>query len=159
MIWQCVKGASPFVPGVLAISLVASMSGAAPAAGATATGGAAQKWGVAMEKAPEDASRALVRGPSVTLAAWDEGLPIPAGARWNDALGGATSLAPGKNYTLRVYDVDLPTHAVAAFYEHHLQAATRETAGQETRFSAPGGQVKLVPLGHGTRITLVIGPR
>jgi hypothetical protein len=91
-------------------------------------------------------------------AAWEDGFPLPAGARRNDLLGGATSVAPGKNYTLKVYDTDSGIKATIAFYEHHLPGAKRITEGQEVRFAGQGGYVKLARLDRGTRITLVIGP-
>jgi hypothetical protein len=92
-------------------------------------------------------------------AAWDEGFPIPASARRNDSLGGATSVAPGKNYTVRVYDTDAVINAMSAFYAHHLPDAKRVSVGREVRFSTLRGTVRLLALEKGTRITLVIGPR
>ena len=56
-------------------------------------------------------------------ADWEQGFPIPRGARRNDALGGATSVRPGRNYTLKVYDVDSGMEAMTAFYERHLPFA------------------------------------
>ena len=91
--------------------------------------------------------------------AQDHGLPVPAGATKNASLGGATSLAPGKNYTLIVYDIDSPLEAVAAFYSSHLPGAGRTTAGEEIQFSVRVGTIKLVRLDSRTRITLVVGPR
>jgi len=90
---------------------------------------------------------------------WQHGFPIAKGARRNDALGGATSVAPGRNYTLIVYDIDSSQEAMTAFYGHHLPEAKRATEGKEVRFSTPGGTVRLARSGKGTRITLVIGPR
>jgi hypothetical protein len=92
-------------------------------------------------------------------AAWEHGFPIPAGARRNDSLGGATSVAPGKNYTLSVYDIDSGIDAMTAFYEYHLLEAKRASEGQEVRFSTPRGYVRLARFNKGTRITLVVGPR
>lgn len=92
-------------------------------------------------------------------AAWEGGFPIPEGARRNQSLGGATSLAPGKNYTVLVYDTEAGIESTAAFYEHHLPDAKRLSEGREVRFSAAGGSVKLAPWAKGTRITLAIGPR
>ena len=91
--------------------------------------------------------------------AWEHGFPLPRGARRNDSLGGATSVAPGKNYALEVYDVDSGIDAMAAFYAHHLPEAKRAVEGQEVRFSTPAGYVRLARIGKSTRITLVIGPR
>ena len=91
--------------------------------------------------------------------AWESGFPLPAGTRRNESLGGATSLAPGKNFTIQVYDTDIGIESTNAFYAHHLPAAKRVREGQEVRFLAAGGHVKLAPLAQGTRITLVIGPR
>jgi hypothetical protein len=89
----------------------------------------------------------------------EQGFPIPAGARKNTALGGATTLAPGKNYTLVVYDIDSAIDTVNAFYRKHLADAARTEEANEVRFSTRGGTVKLARLDQGTRITLVIGPR
>ena len=89
----------------------------------------------------------------------EQGFPIPAGARKNTALGGATTLAPGKNYTLVVYDIESAVDAVSAFCGKHLPDAARTEEGNEVRFSTHRGTVKLARLDSGTRITLVIGPR
>ena len=97
-------------------------------------------------------------GTSDALAR-EQGFPIPAGARKNTALGGATTLAPGKNYTLVVYDVDDAVDGVSAFYGKHLPDAARTEEGNEVRFSTRSGTIKLARLENGTRITLVIGPR
>ena len=98
-------------------------------------------------------------GKSDAPLAREQGFPIPAGARRNTALGGATTLAPGKNYTLVVYDIDSAIETVSAFYGKHLADAVRTEEGNEVRFSARGGTIKLARLDNGTRITLVIGPR
>ena len=98
-------------------------------------------------------------GKSDAPLAREQGFPIPAGARKNAALGGATTLAPGKNYTLVVYDIEAPIDTVSAFYGKHLPDAARTEEGNEVRFSTRGGTVKLARLDQGTRITLVIGPR
>ena len=92
-------------------------------------------------------------------AAFAHGFALPAGARKNESLGGATSVAPGKNYTLSVYDIDSPIDAVSAFYEAHLPDAVRATEGQGVRWSNRAGTVRLARLDKGTRITLVVGPR
>lgn len=92
-------------------------------------------------------------------ADWEQGFPIPKGARRNDSLGGATSVGPGQNYTLKVYDADFGMEAMTAFYRRHLPEAKRVSEGQEVRFSTPGGYVRLARIGKGTRITLVVGPR
>jgi hypothetical protein len=89
----------------------------------------------------------------------EQGFPIPAGARRNASLGGATTLAPGKNYTLVVYDTESTVDTVSAFYGKHLPEAARTEEGNEVRFSTRRGTVKLARLDSGTRITLVIGPR
>ena len=98
-------------------------------------------------------------GKSDAPFAREQGFPIPAGARKNTALGGATTLAPGKNYTLVVYDVDSAIDTVSAFYGKHLPDAARTEEGNEVRFSTRGGTIKLARLDGGTRITLVVGPR
>ena len=89
----------------------------------------------------------------------DQGFPVPASARKNSALGGATSVAPGKNYTLTVYDIDAGIETLTAFYESHLRGAKRVSEPQEVRFTTQGGTVRLARLDKGTRITLVVGPR
>ena len=98
-------------------------------------------------------------GKSDAPLAREQGFPIPAGARKNTALGGATTLAPGKNYSLVVYDVEATIATVNAFYEKQLPEAARTEEGNEVRFSTRGGTVKLARLDNATRITLVIGPR
>ena len=98
-------------------------------------------------------------GKSDAPVAREQGFPIPAGARKNTSLGGATTLAPGKNYTLVVYDIESAIDTVSAFYGEHLAEAARTAEGNEVRFSTRGGIVKLARLDKGTRITLVIGPR
>ena len=98
-------------------------------------------------------------GKSDAPLAREQGFPIPTGARKNTALGGATTLAPGKNYTLVVYDIEAAIDTVSAFYGKQLPAAARTEDGNEVRFSTRGGTVKLARLDNGTRITLVIGPR
>ena len=89
----------------------------------------------------------------------EQGFPIPRGARRNDSLGGATSLAPGRNYTLRVYDVDCDMETATAFYERYLPESKRASEGQEVKFATPRGYVKLSRSAHGTRITLAVGPQ
>lgn len=92
-------------------------------------------------------------------ASSDHGFPIPAAARKNSSLGGATTLAPGKNYTLIVYDIDADIESVTAFYESQLAGAQRVVEAQEVRFTSQGGTVRLARLDRRTRITLVVGPR
>jgi hypothetical protein len=92
------------------------------------------------------------------VAAWEHGFPVPAGALRNGSLGGATSVAPGRNYTLIVYDADTGIDAVTGFYAQHLPHARRTTAGREVTFITPGGHVRVAPRGRHARITLVIGP-
>ncbi len=89
----------------------------------------------------------------------EQGFPIPAAAKKNPSLGGATTLAAGKNYTLTVYDIDADIESVTAFYESHLRGAKRVSEAQEVRFTTQGGTVRVAPLDNGTRITLVVGPR
>jgi hypothetical protein len=87
-----------------------------------------------------------------------EELPLPAGSRKNDSLGGATTLAPGKNYVTRVYETEDGIDSVTEFYQRRLGAnAVRE--GEGVRFSSDRGTVRLMPLGKGTRITLIVGPQ
>jgi hypothetical protein len=118
----------------------------------------------AVDKQPDDPNRTFVRGPSASrielegAATYEHGFPIPAGARRNDRLGGATSVAPGKNYTLVVYDVESSIESVTAFYGTRLAGAKQSSEGREVRFSTQRGTVKLARFDKGTRITLVIGP-
>ncbi len=88
-----------------------------------------------------------------------QGFPMPKGARRNESMGGATTLAPGRNYTVKVYDVDLDTGTVTAFYERHLPEAKRDTEEFAVTFSTPRGSVKVSRFSKGTRITLAIGPQ
>ena len=96
---------------------------------------------------------------TISAAAQDHGFPIPEGARKNASLGGATTLATGKNYTIVVYELEAPMAAVSEFYASRLPGAPRTAEGEEVRFQASEGTVKLARLGTGTRITLTIGPR
>jgi hypothetical protein len=96
---------------------------------------------------------------NVIAAEGDEGFPLPAGARRNVALGGATTLPTGKNYTIVVYEVDSPLATVRDFYASQLREAPQTTEGDEVRFSMRGGTVRLARFGAGTRITLTTGPR
>lgn len=101
----------------------------------------------------------------------EQGFPLPRGARRNAALDGATSLAPGKNYMIRVYEVDVDLRAIDTFYGVHLPKAKRSTPdhailfgeGEEYAivFSTPRGSVVLSPssVPRGTRIKLAIGPQ
>ena len=120
----------------------------------------------AVDNKPEDPNRTFVPGPAVSpgnalaegAATYDHGFPIPAGARRNDSLGGATSIAPGKNYSLVVYDVESPIESVTAFYGTRLAGAKQSSEAHEVRFSTQRGTVKLARFDKGTRITFVIGP-
>lgn len=96
---------------------------------------------------------------TISAAAQDRSLPIPEGARKNASLGGATTLATGKNYTITVYDHDSPIAAVSEFYASQLPGARRTAEGEEVRFQTGEGTIKLASLGAGTRITVTIGPR
>ena len=88
----------------------------------------------------------------------EQGFPIPKGARRNEELGGATSLAPGRNYTIKVYDSDFDTGTITAFYERHLPEAERASEEFAVTFTTPRGKVKVTRFSKGTRITLAIGP-
>jgi hypothetical protein len=90
---------------------------------------------------------------------WEQGLPVPRGARRNDALSGATTLGPGRNMTRSVYDTDAGLDALATFYETYLPDARRSTDGNGTVFATAAGKVTLVPTATGCRITLTTGPR
>jgi hypothetical protein len=97
------------------------------------------------------------------VAEWDRSLPVPKGAVRNDSLGGATTLGPGRNRVVKVFDVASGIEVMTAFYERHLPGATREASGQggdhTIRFKMSGGSVTLSPRAdRGTRITLLIGP-
>jgi len=106
-------------------------------------------------------SRSLI--PLLLLAALPaisaEDLPIPPGARKNDAFGGATTLAPGKNYSRTVYETQQEIARVADFYQRRLTGVSPVREGRTITFSTRQGVVKLVPLAQGTRITLIVGPR
>ena len=101
----------------------------------------------------------MVLSMTISAAAQDHGFPIPEGARKNASLGGATTLATGKNYTIVVYDLESPMAAVSEFYVSRLPAAPRTAEGEEVRFQTGEGMIRLARLGTGTRITLTIGPR
>lgn len=107
----------------------------------------------------KNAALAMVLSMTLCAAAQDHGFPIPAGATKNASLGGATTLATGKNYTVVVYDHELTIATVSEFYAARLSGAQRTAEGEEVRFRTGEGTIRLVPLGAGTRITLTIGPR
>jgi hypothetical protein len=90
---------------------------------------------------------------------WDRGFPVPPGATRNSSLGGATSVDPGKNYSVTVYDTNASVDAMDRFYAHYLPEARRAVEGPALGFSTARGSVTLVPQDRGTRITLVIGPQ
>ena len=94
-----------------------------------------------------------------SAAAQDHGIPVPEGARRNASLGGATTLATGKNYTIVVYEVESPLAAVSEFYASRLPDARRTSEAEEVRFQTNDGVIRIARLGTGTRITLTIGPR
>jgi hypothetical protein len=89
----------------------------------------------------------------------DNGFPIPPSARRNDALGGATSLAPGRNFMIHVYDTDSSLQSVAAFYDEHLPHARRDSRDDQHIYTDATGSVTLTRTERGTRISLQIGPR
>jgi len=88
-----------------------------------------------------------------------QGFPMPKGARRNKSMGGATTLAPGRNYTISVYDIDSGTGTINAFYERHLPEAKRTSEEMAVTFSTPQGNVKVARFSKRTRITLTIGPQ
>jgi hypothetical protein len=88
-----------------------------------------------------------------------DGFPLPVGARKIESAGGATSLAPGRNFKLQAFDVEMKPEAVAAFYAERLPGAKRSSAGGEVTFSTLRGRVTLAPIPSGTRLTLAIGPQ
>jgi hypothetical protein len=102
---------------------------------------------------------AMVLSMTISAAAQDRSFPVPDGAKKNASLGGATTLATGKNYTIEVYDLESPIAAVREFYASRLPGATQASEGDDTRFSTSEGTIKLARLGAGTRITVTLGPR
>jgi len=96
---------------------------------------------------------------TISAAAQDHGFPIPEGAKKNASLGGATTLATGKNYTIVVYDLESPIATVSEFYALRLPGAQRTAEGEAVRFQTGEGTIRLARLGAGTRITLTHGPR
>jgi hypothetical protein len=102
---------------------------------------------------------AMMLSMTMSAGAQDHSFPIPAGARKNASLGGATTLATGKNYTVVVYDHESPIAAVKEFYATRLPGAVQTNDGEDVRFSASEGMIKLARLGAGTRITVTLGPR
>jgi hypothetical protein len=102
---------------------------------------------------------ALMLALAICAAAQDHGFPIPEGARKNDSLGGATTLATGRNYTVVVYEVDAAIDSIVDFYAGKLPDATRDSDAHEVRFATAGGTVRLARSQKGTRITLLVGPQ
>jgi len=102
---------------------------------------------------------ALLLSLTLPAQAQDHNVPIPEGARKNASLGGATTLAAGKNYTITVYDYESPVASVSEFYASRLPAAKRTVEGEEVKFQMNEGTIKLARLGTGTRITVTVGPR
>ena len=105
------------------------------------------------------AALAMMLAVAGSASAQDHGIPVPDGARKNSSLGGATTLATGKNYTIVVYELDSPPAVVSEFYASRLPDAQRTSEGEEVRFQAKEGTIRIVRLGAGTRITLTVGPR
>jgi hypothetical protein len=66
-----------------------------------------------------------------------------------------TSLAPGQNVMVRVYDVAAAPAEVVAFYRDRLRGAAQDTSGPTVTFSTDGGSLRIEPVGTGTRIQLV----
>ena len=83
-------------------------------------------------------------------------VPLPEGAVHQAVLDRATSLAPGKNFSVRVYDVAAAPAEVVAFYAGRLRGAARETAGSTVAFASDGGRVTVEAHDTGTRITLIV---
>jgi hypothetical protein len=102
---------------------------------------------------------AIMLSMAGAAAAQDHGIPVPEGARKNSSLGGATTLATGKNYTIVVYELESPPAAVSEFYAARLPDARRMSEGEEARFQTSEATIRIARLGTGTRITLTIGPR
>lgn len=102
-----------------------------------------------------------VRGP-IDLAARDAAttveieVPVPQGAEHRPALDRATTINPGRNVSLRVYDLAAAPDEVVAFYAARLRGAVREESGAAVTFSSDGGRVTVEPLDTGTRITLLV---
>ena len=105
------------------------------------------------------AALAIVLAVASYATAQDHGIPVPEGARRNASLGGATTLASGKNFTIVVYEVESALEAVDEFYASRLPAARRSVEGEEVRFQTGEGTIRLIRVGSGTRIRLTIGPR
>ena len=105
------------------------------------------------------AALALVLSMTISAAAQDHSFPLPDGARKNASLGGATTLATGKNYTIVVYDLESPIATVSEFYASRLPGAQRAAEGEEVRFQTGEGTIKLARRDAGTRIAVTIGPR
>jgi len=121
-------------------------------------GGDAAKIAIDGRGATPDGTARTAQSATLEPAEWKSGFPVPKGARRNASLGGATTLAPGKNYSWEVHDVDAGIQAVTAFFTRHLPDAGRSSQGQTVKFSKAGGSVELAPSGEGTRITLRWGP-
>ena len=96
---------------------------------------------------------------TMSAAAQDHGIPVPEGATKNASLGGATTLATGRNYTIFVYELESPLAAVSDFYASRLPDARRTAQGEEVHYQTKEGTIRIARLGAGTRITLTIGPR
>jgi hypothetical protein len=105
------------------------------------------------------AALAIMLAVASSATAQDHGIPVPEGALRNAALGGATTLATGKNYTIIVYDVESPLASVSEFYASRFPDAKRTAEGEEVSYQTNEGAIRIVRLGAGTRITLTVGPR
>src|SRR5262245_43233604 len=74
----------------------------------------------------------------------NQGFPLPAGAEPRRELGGATSLGPGANRTIEVFDVPMSLDEAKRFYAEHLGAEyVRTDADSEIVFVAPTRSVRL----------------
>jgi len=92
-------------------------------------------------------------------ARWEDGFPIPQGARRIDSLSSATSVEGGRNYSSIVYEIDATIDRVTAFYDRCLSGAARSVSAGEVRFNVARGFVRIVRAGELTRITLASGPK
>ncbi len=86
-----------------------------------------------------------------------EAFPVYPGAEKKG--GGATSIQPGKNYTLTVYWVAKPLAEVVRFYEEKLPGLKSKEADGSVKFTTTQGAVVIRAVEDRTQINISQGPQ
>jgi len=87
-------------------------------------------------------------------------LPIYPNAVQDRERSGATSIDPGRNYTVAIYSVKSPLADVLQFYETRLKNFQRSNDQDGSiKLTGKSGYVRLIQSGSGTQIQIVEGPQ